>query len=46
MKNSTDGSIVVFHDSEKAFSNLKYSFPRAIKGLAEEGYSFRKIELL
>jgi peptidoglycan/xylan/chitin deacetylase (PgdA/CDA1 family) len=46
MENTSNGSIVVFHDSEKAFTNLKYSFPEAMKQLAGEGYSFKKLELL
>ena len=46
MKNSANGSIVVFHDSEKAFTNLRYSFPEAIKQLAEQGYQFKKLELV
>ena len=45
IKNATNGSIVVFHDSEKAFANLKYSFPEAIKILTGEGFQFEKIEL-
>jgi peptidoglycan-N-acetylglucosamine deacetylase len=45
LNNATNGSIVVFHDSEKAFRNLEYSFPQAIKQLRDEGYSFKKIEL-
>jgi peptidoglycan/xylan/chitin deacetylase (PgdA/CDA1 family) len=45
VKNCINGSIVVFHDSEKAFPNLRYCFPEAMKYLAGEGYSFRKIEL-
>lgn len=45
MKNSRHGSIVVFHDSQKAFTNLSYTLPRAIRALKEEGYSFDKIEL-
>jgi peptidoglycan-N-acetylglucosamine deacetylase len=45
LKNATNGSIVVFHDSEKAFRNLEYSFPRAIKQLSEDGYNFKKLEL-
>ena len=44
LTNSTNGSIVVFHDSEKAFSNLRYSLPKAMKQFAEEGYKFKKIE--
>lgn len=42
--NCTNGSIVVFHDSEKAFPNLKYSFPEAIKILADRGYRFKRLE--
>jgi peptidoglycan/xylan/chitin deacetylase (PgdA/CDA1 family) len=45
LKNCRNGSIVVFHDSEKAFPNLRYCFPEAIKQLAKEGYRFKKIEL-
>jgi peptidoglycan-N-acetylglucosamine deacetylase len=44
VNNATNGSIVVFHDSEKAFPNLKYCFPEAIRILAEEGFAFKKIE--
>ena len=44
VNNCTNGSIVVFHDSEKAFPNLKYSFPNALKKLSKEGYSFKSIE--
>jgi len=46
MKNTSNGSIVVFHDSEKAFKNLKYSFPEAIKQLAGEGYHFKNLEAI
>ena len=46
MKNTTNGSIVVFHDSEKAFKNLKYCFSESIRQLAEEGYHFKKLELV
>ena len=45
LNNCNRGSIVVFHDSEKAFSNMRYCFPEAIKQLASEGYNFKKIEL-
>ena len=44
IKNCTNGSIVVFHDSEKAFPNLKFSLPLALKKLSEEGYIFKRIE--
>lgn len=38
-----DGSIVVFHDSLKAWKNMCYAMPRAIDWLKEEGYTFKTI---
>ena len=38
--NSTSGSIVVFHDSEKAYKNMIYALPRSLKRLQEQGYTF------
>ena len=38
-----DGSIVVFHDSLKAWKNMSYAMPRAIDFLLSEGYSFKTI---
>lgn len=43
--NVTPGSIVVFHDSEKAFVNLKYVLPRTLMSLKEKGYTCKRIEL-
>lgn len=43
MKNVKPGSIIVFHDSEKAFKNLEYALPVVLKELAGEGYLFKKI---
>jgi len=43
-KNATNGSIVVFHDSEKAFERLRYALPRVLKYFSEQGYSFGKID--
>lgn len=37
------GSIIVFHDSEKAFSKLQYALPRMLKYFAEKGYSFKSL---
>lgn len=34
------GSIVIFHDSEKAFPRLEYTLPRVLKYYSELGYSF------
>jgi peptidoglycan/xylan/chitin deacetylase (PgdA/CDA1 family) len=38
--NVSSGSIVVFHDSDKAYKNMIYALPRSLKRLSEEGYSF------
>lgn len=45
LSNYVSGSIVVFHDSEKAFTNLKYVLPRVLKHLKEEGFDCRKLDL-
>lgn len=44
-ENATAGSIVVFHDSEKAFPNLKIILPELLQFFAEQGYWFRRIEI-
>lgn len=36
-----NGSIITFHDSIKAESNLAYALPRSIEWLKEQGYSFK-----
>lgn len=43
IKNTTGGSIIVFHDSEKASTNLKYALPKAIELLSEKGFVFDKM---
>ena len=43
VKNYRSGSIVVFHDSEKAFPKLEYALPETLKLLSEEGFVFDKI---
>ena len=40
---SVPGSIIVFHDSEKAFPKLEYSLPRVLKYFSGKGYLFREI---
>lgn len=39
------GSIVLFHDSKKAFRNLRYALPRTLQFLQEQNYTCSKIEL-
>lgn len=36
-----NGSIITFHDSIKAESNLKYALPKTIEWLKAEGYKFK-----
>ncbi len=40
IKETTAGSVVVFHDSVKAFPNLQYVLPRFLHYFAGLGYSF------
>ena len=43
LKNTSAGSIIVFHDSEKAFGNLEYVLPEVLSHLRKEDYKFEKI---
>lgn len=40
-----NGSIIVFHDSIKAWSNMHIALPRAIAWLKSEGYEFLPLEM-
>ena len=40
IKNTENGSIIVFHDSLKAFDRLKYALPKTIQYLSDKGYQF------
>jgi peptidoglycan/xylan/chitin deacetylase (PgdA/CDA1 family) len=41
--NTCEGSIIIFHDSVKAYGNLSYVLPKAIEYLKDKGFSFDKI---
>lgn len=41
--NAKPGSIIVFHDSAKAYERLQYALPRVLAHFAQQGYSFRSI---
>ena len=43
--NSKEGSIVVFHDSEKAKEAVLFSLPQVLKYFTGKGYTFKKITL-
>ncbi len=40
LNNVKSGSIIVFHDSIKAFPNLEYTLPKTLKILTERGFVF------
>jgi peptidoglycan/xylan/chitin deacetylase (PgdA/CDA1 family) len=40
IKHTENGSIIVFHDSLKAFDRLAYALPKTIKYLLAKGYQF------
>jgi len=40
IQHTKNGSIIVFHDSIKAFDRLRYALPRSIEYLLEAGYRF------
>lgn len=42
-KYAKEGSIVVFHDSVKAWEKLKFILPATLKFFKEKGYSFKSI---
>ena len=44
LQNVTSGSIIVFHDSVKAFPHLEYTLPKAMKYWAEKEFVFEKID--
>lgn len=43
LKNAMEGSIVVFHDSRKAFKNLQYTLPKVLEHFSEKGFVFDSI---
>lgn len=45
IKNTEDGSIVVFHDSVKAFDKLKLVLPKVLQHFSKKGFVFKRIKL-
>lgn len=45
LENTEKGSIIVFHDSLKAFEKLKYTLPKVLQHFHEQGYTFEKISI-
>jgi peptidoglycan/xylan/chitin deacetylase (PgdA/CDA1 family) len=44
LKNAEPGSIVVFHDSTKAWSRMSYALPRVLEHFNKEGYVFKVLD--
>ena len=44
INHSSSGSIVVFHDSDKAFFRLQYALPKTLEFFSSRGYIFRELE--
>ena len=44
VKHAEAGSIIVFHDSEKAKDNLLYALPKTIEHFQNQGYRFLALE--
>ncbi|MFT6969936.1 MAG: peptidoglycan/xylan/chitin deacetylase (PgdA/CDA1 family) [Roseivirga sp.] len=43
IKYSSEGSIIVFHDSLKAFKNLKYTLSQYLEHFSQQGYQFQSL---
>jgi hypothetical protein len=45
LENVRPGSIIVFHDSVKARSNLYFSLPKVLEYLEENGFQMKFIQI-
>lgn len=45
LRNAGNGSIVLFHDSEKAFEKVQYALPKVLEYFAGKGFRFEKISI-
>lgn len=41
--NSGNGSIIVFHDSEKALEKMSFTLPKVLQHFSDKGYRFKQI---
>ncbi|TKK70272.1 polysaccharide deacetylase family protein [Ilyomonas limi] len=44
LKHTQKGSIIVFHDSTKAWSRMSYALPNVLAHFSKEGYVFKALE--
>ena len=45
IRHTKNGSIIVFHDSEKAFDRLKYALPKTLAHFSKLGYQFKPLDM-
>lgn len=43
IQHSQSGSIILFHDTEKALPRLKYALPKVLEHFSKRGYTFQQI---
>lgn len=43
-RNAENGSIIVFHDSEKALERMRYALPELLNYFGNRGYEFHKLD--
>lgn len=43
LKNTKNGSIIVFHDSQKAFGRLEHALPSILESLLNQGFEFKTL---
>ncbi len=43
LANTQNGSIIVFHDSTKAWDRMSYALPKVLEHFSNQGYSFKAI---
>lgn len=45
IKHTRPGSIIVFHDSQKALPRMQYALPRVLEYFSERGYRFERMDM-
>lgn len=45
LKNTCDGSIIIFHDSAKAYERLQYALPGVLEHFCARGFQFEQITM-
>ena len=45
VSNTTNGSIIVFHDSIKASKNMQNALPKVLEHFSKKGYSFKSLKV-